>query len=147
VKTFQYLLSNMDIIDRDIEAAEQEASPENYPLDQTAHTTTGTAFESSSKTLLGFPGLQARKSHPTELDRISTYRTIHSSTVGAQASSRGNTRLQKVTTLGAGKVFAPADYNVEDFLVEFDGHDDPLHPQNWPMRKRWTTYYHSYLQT
>jgi DHA1 family multidrug resistance protein-like MFS transporter len=126
----------MDTIDRDIEAAEIEASPENYLQDHAVHTTTGTSSEGSSNTLFTLAGLQARKSHPTELDRISTYRTIHASTVGALASPKDDSRIQKVKTLGAGKVFAPADYNVEDFLVEFDGHDDPLHPQNWPMRKR-----------
>jgi DHA1 family multidrug resistance protein-like MFS transporter len=130
----------MDLIDRDIEDAEQEASPENYLQGPTA--TAGTASRSSSHVLSTLPGLQARKIHPTELDRIGTHRTIHSSTVGAQATSRANTLLQTVTTLGAGKVFAPADYNVEDFLVEFDGHDDPLHPQNWPMRKRLTATTH-----
>jgi DHA1 family multidrug resistance protein-like MFS transporter len=126
----------MDIIDRNIEDAELEASPENYPQDPAAHTTTGTTSGSSSHTLTVAPGLQSHKSHPKELDRIATHRTIHRSTVGAQTRSRSNTRIHKVTTLGAGKVFAPADYNVEEFLVEFDGHDDPLHPQNWPMRKR-----------
>jgi hypothetical protein len=126
----------MDIIDRDIEKAELDADLENRPEGSVADATTGTTPESSARTLSAVPGLQARKSHPTELERIATYRNIHLSTVGAQASSKIGTRLQTVTTLGAGKVFAPVDYNVEDFLVEFDGHDDPLHPQNWPMRKR-----------
>jgi len=24
----------------------------------------------------------------------------------------------------------------EDYVVEFDGHDDPLHAQNWPRKKK-----------
>ncbi|KAF1358595.1 MFS general substrate transporter [Lizonia empirigonia] len=50
--------------------------------------------------------------HPTErhsvaLTRIETQRSQHAGTVGAS-----------------------------QYVVEFDGHDDPLHAQNWPMKKK-----------
>jgi MFS transporter, DHA1 family, multidrug resistance protein len=126
----------MEIIDHDIQDAEEEASPDHYPQNPLDQNRPGATSDLSSDTLAGLSHLRTRRSHPVELERIATYRTIHSSTVGAQVNSRPDSIIRKVTTLGAGKVFAPADYNVEDFLVEFDGHDDPLHPQNWPMRKK-----------
>ncbi|KUL89299.1 hypothetical protein ZTR_03816 [Talaromyces verruculosus] len=38
--------------------------------------------------------------------------------------------------IGAGRVFPPALPDRERYLVDFEGVDDPLHPQNWPWRTR-----------
>jgi DHA1 family multidrug resistance protein-like MFS transporter len=38
--------------------------------------------------------------------------------------------------LGAGKPFPPPLPDREEYVVEFDGVDDPLHAQNWPMSKK-----------
>ena len=38
--------------------------------------------------------------------------------------------------MGAGKEYPPLLPDREEYVVEFDGPDDPLHPQNWPMRKK-----------
>ncbi|RDK42242.1 bicyclomycin resistance protein [Aspergillus phoenicis ATCC 13157] len=35
--------------------------------------------------------------------------------------------------MGQGKVFPPALPNREDYVVDFDGPDDPEHPFNWPL--------------
>jgi DHA1 family multidrug resistance protein-like MFS transporter len=37
---------------------------------------------------------------------------------------------------GAGKPFPPQLPEREEYVVEFDGPDDPLHAQNWPMKKK-----------
>lgn len=86
--------------------------------------------------------------HPTERDpeairRIETHRSQHAGTVGA---SRVDSRLSRTLTrrrtekplpnLGAGKPFPPLLPDREEYVVEFDGVDDPLHPQNWPMKKK-----------
>jgi DHA1 family multidrug resistance protein-like MFS transporter len=86
--------------------------------------------------------------HPTERDpeairRIETHRSQHATTVGAgQVQSRLTRTISRRRTekplpnLGAGKPFPPLLPDREEYVVEFDGKDDPLHPQNWPMNKK-----------
>jgi DHA1 family multidrug resistance protein-like MFS transporter len=86
--------------------------------------------------------------HPTERDpeairRIETHRSQHAGTVGAsQVDSRLSRTLTRRRTekplpnMGAGKPFPPLLPDREEYVVEFDGKDDPLHAQNWPMKKK-----------
>jgi DHA1 family multidrug resistance protein-like MFS transporter len=86
--------------------------------------------------------------HPTErnpeaIRRIETHRSQHAGTVGAtQLPSRLSQTLSRRRTekplpgLGAGKPFPPSLPDREEYVVEFDGVDDPLHAQNWPMKKK-----------
>ncbi|CAI6342492.1 unnamed protein product [Periconia digitata] len=86
--------------------------------------------------------------HPTErnpeaLSRIETHRSQHAGTVGAgPATSRLTTTLSRRRTqrplpdMGAGKPFPPALPDREEYVVEFDGVDDPRHAQNWPLKKK-----------
>lgn len=75
--------------------------------------------------------------HPTELSRIETHRTLQSSTVGASLKSRKSNK--PLPGFGAGKPYPPPLPEREEYVVEFDGHDDPLHAQNWPLRKKLLT--------
>ncbi|KAL5333128.1 major facilitator superfamily domain-containing protein [Aspergillus crustosus] len=68
-----------------------------------------------------------------ELDRINTYRLQQHETVG---SSRSRIPREQWLPLGAGKPYPPDLPNVEGYIVEFEGLDDPMHPQNWPMKRR-----------
>jgi DHA1 family multidrug resistance protein-like MFS transporter len=86
--------------------------------------------------------------HPTErnpeaLRRIDTHRSQHAGTVGAseQPSRLSRTLSRRRTekplpSLGAGKPFPPLLPDREEYVVEFEGADDPLHAQNWPMKKK-----------
>lgn len=81
--------------------------------------------------------------HPVALTRIETHRSQHAGTVGAsQVPSRLERTLTRRKTekplpsLGAGKPFPPPLPEREEYVVEFDGHDDPLHPQNWKTQKK-----------
>jgi hypothetical protein len=86
--------------------------------------------------------------HPTErnpeaIRRIETHRSQHAGTVGtAQVASRLSQTLSRRRTerplpsLGAGKPYPPQLPDREEYVVEFDGADDPLHAQNWPMKKK-----------
>jgi DHA1 family multidrug resistance protein-like MFS transporter len=83
--------------------------------------------------------------HPVALTRIETHRSQHAGTVGAsQAPSRLSQTISRRRTekplpsIGAGKPFPPPLPEREEYVVEFDGHDDPLHAQNWPMKKKLT---------
>lgn len=81
--------------------------------------------------------------HPVALTRIETHRSQHAGTVGAsQVPSRlsrtltGRRTEKPLPSLGAGKPFPPLLPDREEYVVEFDGHDDPLHAQNWTTRKK-----------
>ncbi|KAF2845294.1 MFS general substrate transporter [Plenodomus tracheiphilus IPT5] len=86
--------------------------------------------------------------HPTErnpeaIRRIETHRSQHAVTVGASGLDSRLTRTltrrrteKPLPSLGAGKPFPPPLPDREEYVVEFDGVDDPLHAQNWPMKKK-----------
>ncbi|PIB01124.1 putative transporter [Cercospora beticola] len=76
--------------------------------------------------------------HPTALSRIQTGRSQHSATVGASLRSRTATRHSKtpLPAFGAGKPYPPPLPEREEYVVEFDGPDDPLHAHNWPLKKK-----------
>ncbi|KAJ5612961.1 hypothetical protein N7510_006155 [Penicillium lagena] len=68
-----------------------------------------------------------------ELERINTYRLQHRSTVG---SGPGPAPREKWLPLGAGKPYPPDLPDPEQYLVEFNDANDPLHPQNWPFGRK-----------
>lgn len=68
-----------------------------------------------------------------ELDRIHTYQLQQQYTVG---SSRSRPPRDEWLPLGAGKPYPPSLPDSDDYVVEFEGSEDPMHPQNWPMTKR-----------
>lgn len=80
--------------------------------------------------------------HPTALSRIQTHKSQHSATVGAGGDYAGvfRTRSSKATaplpSMGGGKPYPPPLPEREDYVVEYDSESDPLHPQNWPMKKK-----------
>ncbi|WPG99675.1 Hypothetical protein R9X50_00249400 [Acrodontium crateriforme] len=76
--------------------------------------------------------------HPTALSRIQTGRSQHSQTVGTSLRSRTATRLSKrpLPNFGGGKPYPPALPDREEYVVEFDGPNDPLHAQNWPIGRK-----------
>ncbi|KKK20260.1 putative polyamine transporter, partial [Aspergillus rambellii] len=74
-----------------------------------------------------------RPEHAIELQRINTYRLQQHETVG---STQSRTQRDQWLPLGAGKPYPPELPHVEAYIVEFEGSDDPMHPQNWPMKRR-----------
>ena len=73
--------------------------------------------------------------HPTHLSRIATQRTQHSATVGAGPLTSRKSR-KPLPDFGAGKPYPPPLPEREEYVVEFNGPDDPIHPQNWPMKRK-----------
>lgn len=69
----------------------------------------------------------------TELSRIRTYRLQHRSTVG---SAFGQVPREQWLPLGGGKPFPPKLPDQEEFVVEFVGVGDGLHPFNWGFGKK-----------
>lgn len=148
-------------VDKYIERAERDASPDRFgastrnsekeerhePIARTS--TASTSSTSSSETsdierdaaMSRVPtqrdtGTELER-HETALSRIHTQRSQHSATVGASLRSR--TSRKPLPPFGAGKSYPPPLPEREAYVVEFDGHDDPLHAQNWPLKKKLVT--------
>ena len=74
------------------------------------------------------------ETHPTAISRIQTHKSQHLGTVGKTTTSR---KSQKpLPAFGAGKPYPPPLPEMEEYVVEFDGPEDPLHPQNWPIKRK-----------
>jgi DHA1 family multidrug resistance protein-like MFS transporter len=69
------------------------------------------------------------------LERISSYRLQQRETRG---SSRACSDQKQWLPMGAGKPYPPSPIDPEVYVVEFENADDPMHPQNWPMKERYT---------
>ncbi|KAL8899770.1 MAG: hypothetical protein Q9192_001405 [Flavoplaca navasiana] len=144
----------MDPFDRDLERAERDASPERFvqpksqdapPLERAGSVASSSSSSSSSSVSsapvireeMGISRIQTGRDlerHPTELSRIETHRSQHSGTVGRSLRSRESKR--PLPNFGGGKEYPPPLPEREEYVVEFDGPEDPLHPQNWPMKKK-----------
>lgn len=73
--------------------------------------------------------------HPIEAHRTATHRLQHTHTVGA--SLRSKKTEAALPEFGGGKPYPPPLPERDEYVVEFDGKDDPLHPQNWPFKKKY----------
>ncbi|KAK9257436.1 major facilitator superfamily domain-containing protein [Lipomyces tetrasporus] len=87
------------------------------------------------------PALAQRRStfnpnDPVTLERLQSARSIHSETVAYRPC--GKKELGLLPPFGAGKDYPPEPPDIEDYTVEFDGADDPWHPQNWALSKKLT---------
>lgn len=136
-----------DEVDREILASEQDAA--NYGRRASAEiervvTASSTSTSSYAGSLRGRGGMSRiptqrdLEHHPTAIDRIQTARSQHSATVGTSIG-RSNTQTRDsrrpMPPMGGGKDLPPK-YDEDAFVVEFDGPDDPLHAQNWPLSKK-----------
>lgn len=67
--------------------------------------------------------------HPTAVKRIQDHRLQHSLTVGT--TKAGRSESQQLPAFGGGKPYPAPLPEQEEYVVEFEGHDDPRHAQNW----------------
>jgi MFS transporter, DHA1 family, multidrug resistance protein len=150
----------MDIVDRDMERAEYEAtrtfsrdSKERREAERRSleRTRTGDSISSSSSSedaqdmgriatasAAGDVGARGQRTqtHPIEDHRIETHRLQHTQTVGASTLKSRKTE-RPLPEFGGGKPYPPPLPEREEYVVEFDGKDDPLHPQNWPFKRKY----------
>lgn len=152
----------MNVSDKIIEKAEEDASPQRFPPHAqneeehvepiarsiTASTSSSGSSSSSdasaaerdaaiSRLPTAHEAITNLERHPTALSRIQTQRSQHSATVGATLKSRQSRK--PLPAFGAGKPYPPPLPEREEYVVEFDGPDDPLHAQNWPLKKKLLT--------
>ncbi|KAF7190142.1 putative transporter C36.02c [Pseudocercospora fuligena] len=72
--------------------------------------------------------------HPTAIQRMSEHRLQHSQTVGSRKAP-ADTGID-LPSFGGKKPYPPPLPEREEYVVEFDGHDDPRHAMNWPTKKK-----------
>lgn len=78
--------------------------------------------------------------NPVVVSRIATLRSQHSGTVGAGLQARPSKKsLRDLPNFGTGKPYPPPLPEKDAYVVEFDGPDDPLHPQNWVLKKKYVS--------
>ncbi|KIN05645.1 hypothetical protein OIDMADRAFT_38148 [Oidiodendron maius Zn] len=144
----------MDEADQEIRSAEQQASPQLYPDGQrrdtreierveSASTTSSSSSEGSAvRRETGMSRLETQadlERHPTVLSRIQTAKSQHAGTIGRTTTTKSRDSRRPMPEMGLGKPFPPPLPEREEYVVEFVGPDDPLHAQNWPMRKKLLT--------
>ncbi|TID21352.1 major facilitator superfamily transporter [Venturia nashicola] len=156
----------MDIVDKELRVAERDASPNRFQQftpsgEAIERVATGSSSASSnssassqcardsadmSRQATQRDNISTLERSGTSMSRIQTQRSQHSGTVGASIKSRKSTK--PLPAFGAGKPYPAPLPDREEYVVEFDGDDDPLHAQNWPLRKKiltagmlgWTTF-------
>jgi len=143
---------DLDTVDRDLLEAEQQASPQRYnqrasdeierviSASSVSTTSSDGSRNAASRRAAAMSRMSTQRDlerHPTELGRIQTGRSQHSGTVGRTVTSRASKK--PLPNFGAGKAFPPPLPAQEEYVVEFDGPDDPLHAQNWPTKKKLLT--------
>jgi DHA1 family multidrug resistance protein-like MFS transporter len=103
--------------------------------DDLSHITTGVDRRLSEIGPMRPESINRRQSNlnDVELERINTYRLQHRSTVG---SGIGITPREQWLPLGAGKPHPPPLPDPEEYIVEFNDANDPLHPQNWSLGRK-----------
>lgn len=142
--------AKMDITDRDMEKAERDANldrfteqiVEDHEAQAVPRSASSTSTGSSSsisvvREEIGLSRLNTQldlERHPTYLSRVETHRSQHSGTVGRGLKSRESKK--PLPNFGGGRDYPPLLPDREEYVVEFDGPDDPLHPQNWSMTKK-----------
>lgn len=135
-----------DSVDVALEAAERDAAlrRENRRSDEIERVATTSSVSTASSDLsrrgIGMHRVDTQRDlerHQTELSRIQTARSQHSGTVGRDPRTKEWKR--PLPNFGAGKPYPPLLPNQEDYVVEFDGPDDPLHAQNWPLKRKLLT--------
>lgn len=149
----------MDTVDRDMERAEMQAtrtwsqSSKERRLSREGSRRSRTSLQSSSSegssssssvdmnriqtasaASMARASVARTRTHPIEMHRTQTHRLQHSGTVGASIKTKVDTR--PLPEFGGGKPYPPPLPAREEYVVEFDGKDDPLHPQNWPMKRK-----------
>ncbi|TAQ84589.1 hypothetical protein B7494_g7091 [Chlorociboria aeruginascens] len=142
----------MNIADKEMERDERNASPDQFGPMPTGHLsaeieripTASSTSTSSSEDLTvrrgtgisRVPTQSDLERHPTVLSRIQTARSQHTGTVGQSLTGRSRESRRPLPEMGLGKPYPPPLPEQDEYVVEFAGPDDPLHAQNWPMRKK-----------
>jgi DHA1 family multidrug resistance protein-like MFS transporter len=81
------------------------------------------------------PGPRDEDSNRIQLERQRTHLSIYSNTVGRTVDDYA--AKDELPPFGGGKEYPPQLPHREQYVVEFEGSDDPMHGQNWPLKKKY----------
>ena len=141
----------MDPVDRELEMAEVDAASQ---LSRRSHefgeTNWASVVRSTTAGVSAIPtaqldtpavtradrDLERRLTSSRALSRIETQRLQYTQTVGGTLQSRSRASREPWPAFGAGKPYPPPLPARDQYVVEFDGPDDVLHPQNWPLSRK-----------
>ena len=142
----------MNEADLEMERNERDASPERYintppgrpshEIERIATASTSSSSSSEASAVLRSTGMRRMSTqrdlerHPTMLSRIQTAKSQHTGTVGQSITGKSRESRRPLPEMGLGKPYPPPLPAQEEYVVEFEGPDDPLHAQNWPMKKK-----------
>jgi hypothetical protein len=131
--------------------AEESHTPSEKPRNSAEierRTTSASIGSSTGSSISDYdPQVHRLQSRNTELDlerhrtgtsralsRTETQRAQHALTVGESLQSRPS--RAPLPAFGGGKPYPPPLPEREDYVVEFDGPNDPLYPLNWPLKRK-----------
>lgn len=116
----------MDDYDRQLEEAEAQAN--EYMSDQQDNHDPNIRTRSRAT-----PSSTNLSRHPTHIHRWQSQVIQHTHTVGApDVKPTKSKESQPLPDFGAGKDYPPEPpAERQAYVVDFNGPDDPLHPQNW----------------
>jgi MFS transporter, DHA1 family, multidrug resistance protein len=139
----------MDIVDNEIELAEVEA--DRYLSRRSWQDGDDGRSSVTRKTTTGSAAITTSQSHRRRTQRdLEHYQTVsritsriemqrlqYTHTVGASKESRNRASREPWPAFGGGKPYPPPLPAREEYVVEFDGPDDLLHPQNWSLHRKY----------
>ncbi|KAK9248825.1 major facilitator superfamily domain-containing protein [Lipomyces tetrasporus] len=98
---------------------------------------TGTELKDNYEDM-GFSPTNVNEPDSVMLDRVRTAISIASETVGVAPEQQIDPSMAEkvLPPFGGGKPYPRALPNREDYVVEYDGPNDPDHPQNFPLLKK-----------
>ncbi|KAG0633073.1 major facilitator superfamily domain-containing protein [Tuber brumale] len=122
----------------DIGKAERQASRQLHHGDNSSPHSSEISSSSESSSILSRQGAQRETDcHPTEVERERTRFSDHSNTLGRALV--GFTSKGELPPFGGGREYPPPLPHRDRYLVDFSGCDDPVHGQNWPLKKKLIT--------
>ncbi|KAK9378018.1 major facilitator superfamily domain-containing protein [Kockiozyma suomiensis] len=93
-------------------------------------------YEEAGVPLKLTPSHPEQDDDPNLLQRVRTAISIASETIGTPKQLEFTKSGQALPAFGGGKPFPPLVQNRESYVVEFDGPNDPIHPQNYALLKK-----------
>jgi len=119
----------------DIEKAERQASRQlqhgdNYLDSSDVSSSGGSSAISSEQITQG-----ETECDPIGVERQRTHLSNHSNT--AECALVGLNSRGELPSFGGGKEYPPPLPHRDRYLVDFSGHNDPIHGQNWPLKKKY----------
>lgn len=121
----------------DIEKAERQASSQIHHGDNyRPHSSDLSSSSGSGSTISAGQATQGEaECHRIEVERERTHLSTHSNPL--ECAFVGLASKGELPPFGGGKEYPPPLPHRDRYLVDFSGKNDPIHGQNWPLKKKY----------